>query len=65
MSLAKEIPKYALEELDRLHAILTHPNSDQTAKEWARKKIDNLHDLIFSKQNQTPHDGTKGQTQNG
>ncbi len=42
-----EVPKFVIDELDRMHLLLTHPGADQTMKQWAREKVDALYELIF------------------
>lgn len=45
----RDIPENISDELARLHKIIG-PDSVSTAEtaDWARKKIDRIHDLIFS-----------------
>ncbi len=39
--------KVAVDELERLHQVLTHPNSSVDLKAWAARNIGRIHDNLF------------------
>lgn len=42
-----EPPKFITMELERLHEILTHPNSNTEIKKWTCDKIDQIYSVIL------------------